>query len=278
MTLKQAIKAKNVAEIRKITKVTPIADIADMLEELSQSNIVVFFRLLKTETQSDIFAHLEPEFQEMLVKYFTDDQMKEIVGDLYSAEIADLIEDVPDELATRILKSTDKETRNTVNKLLKYNDDQTGSIMSVDIVLFRQSQTIGQAIQKIKRERDEVRMSHLFFVTDSKQKLAGYVAVEDLLFGTKSTKLSTILKPTPSVTTTTDKEEAALQFANYDLPVLPVINSQKQVIGMITSDEVIDIVTEEATEDINKMAGIESANDASYSKSSVGSIFRSRSM
>lgn len=278
MTLKQAIKQKNVAEIRKITKTLHFADIADMLEKLSSQESVIYFRLLKTETQSEIFSHLEPAYQEQLIKLFSDQQMKDIVGELYSAEIADLIEDVPDEFANRILKSTDKETRANVNKLLKYNEDQTGSIMNVDIILLKRTLSVGAAIKKIKEEKEDARLAHYFFVTDAKQKLVGYIAIEDLLFEKKTAKLSTIAKPSPSVKTTTDKETAAREFANYDMSVLPVINSNNQVIGMITSDEVIDIVNEEATEDIQRMAGIETTDDAPYSKTSSFKILKSRSM
>ena len=278
MTLKQAIKKRNISEVRKITKSLPFADIADRLEKLSSQESMVYFRLLKTQTQSEIFSHLEPHYQEELIGLFTDQQMKEIVGDLYSDEIADLIEEVPDELASRILKNTDKETRDAVNKLLKYDDDQTGSIMNVDIVVLKQTITVSDAIKIIDKQRDEIRMAHYFFVADSKMRLSGYIAIEDLLFNKKSIKLSAIMKPSPSVTTTTKKEKAAQEFANYDMSVLPVINSQKQVIGMITSDEAIDIVTEEATEDMQKMAGIGTSDDSPYSKSSVWKIFKSRTL
>lgn len=278
MTLKTAIKTKNVPEIRKITKTLPLADIADLLESLDSAELIIFFRLLKTETQSEIFAHLESEYQESLIRLFTEQQMKDIVGELYSDEIADLIEEMPDDMASRILKSTDSETRAVVNKLLQYDEHQTGSIMNVDIIIFKQSQTIGEAIQQLKSQKEDVKIAHNFFITDSKKRLVGKIAVEDLIFEKNSTKLSAIIKPTASVTTTTDKEQAALEFANQDMTELPVINSNKEVVGMITSDEVIDVVTEEATEDIQKMAGIEVMNDVPYSKSKTIDIFKSRTL
>lgn len=278
MSLKQAIKKASVTEIRKISKELPIADIADKLEKLTSEEIVTYFRLLKTEMQSEIFSHLEPEYQEHLVKLFTNKQMKEIVGALYASDIADLIEDLPEELAISILDATDAETKISVQKILKYEEDQTGSIMNVDIILLKRTQTISSAIKTIKETKETSKLAHYFFVIDSKKKLSGYIALEDLLFGNKTTKLSTITRASPHVVTTTDKEEAALEFANYDMSVLPVVNTSKQVVGMITSDDVIDIVTDEATEDIKKMAGIGHIDDTPYSKKSTLSIFKSRSL
>jgi len=277
MTLRSAIKNKKVAEIRRITKETPVADIADMLEELTAKERVLFFRLLNTDLQSEVFAALEPEFQEHLVNSFTDKQIKDIVTEMYTDDIADLVEDVPDEIAKRILKHTDKETRQMVNKILKYDDDQTGSLMTVDIVPLKQTLTVSEARKIIRDNKDEARLSHYFFVVDSKNKLVGYIALEDLLFEEAKTKLKKIVKPVSSVYTTTDKEEAAKEFADQDMSVLPVVNTSKELIGMITSEEVIDIIQDEATEDIAKMAGIEvEGSDFAYSKQSTRKIFRSR--
>ena len=278
MTLKQAIKKKDVAKIRSITKDSPLADIADNLEKLSSEDISMYFYLLKSEFQSDVFSHLEPEYQKQLVDVFTDQQMKDIVGEMYASKIADLIEEVSEDLSDRIFKSTDDETKIAINKILKYSEDQTGHIMNVDIVLLKQSQTIEKSISIIKEARKDSRLAHFFFVTDSKGKLVGHIALEDLLFGKKSSKISSITKPSASVKTTTDKEAAALQFANYDMSVLPVVNSVNQVVGMITADEMIDVVTEEATEDIQKMAGIETNDDTPYSKIKIWSIFKSRTL
>ena len=276
MSLKEAINKKNVTQIRKITSEKPVADIADMLEELTSAQRILYFRLLKTETQAEVFSQLEHEYQEDLIKAFSDAQLKEIVGELYSDEIADLVEEVPDELARRILKATDSETRSDINKILKYSETQTGSIMNVDIITLKQSWTVKKAVEAIREQKDEAKMAHYFFVTDAKQRLTGLVALEDLVFEKATVKLSSIMKPAPSVSTTTELEEAAIVFANYDLSVLPVVNSSKVVIGMLTSDEMIDVVSEVATEDMQKMAGIDLDNDVSYLKTSVIKIVRSR--
>lgn len=277
MTLKTAIKNKKVGEIRKITKESPLSQIVDMLEELSSKERVLFFRLLNSDLQTELFSALEPEYQEQLIRSFTDKQMDDIVGEMYSSDIADLVEEVPDDIAKRILKYTDKETRQLVNKILKYDDDHTGSIMNVDIVPVKQTLTVSQARKLIRENRDDARISHYFFVVDSKNKLVGHIVLEDLMFEDSKTLIKKIKKPVMSVYTTTDKEEAANIFAEEDMSALPVVNKSKELIGMITAEEVIDIIQDEATEDISKMAGIDlDASDDGYSKQSTGKIFRSR--
>ncbi len=182
MSLRIALHHKDVNEIRRIANGLPIADLADLLESLTAQERVLFFRLLKTEEQSEIFAQLEPHFQEQLVNSFTDTQIDEIIGDLYADEIADLIEEVPNELQKRIILSiSDKETREKVNKILKFDDEQTGSVMNVDIVILNENMTATQALAKIKRHKDDYRLAHYFFVVDINHKLAGYVALEDLI-------------------------------------------------------------------------------------------------
>lgn len=182
MSLRTALQNKDINEIRNIANGLPMADLADLLESLTAQERVLFFRLLKTEEQSEIFAQLEPHFQEQLVNSFTDAQIDEIVGDLYADEIADLIEEVPHELQKRIILSiSDKETREKVNKILKFEDDQTGSVMNVDLVILNDKMTPAQALAKIKLHKDDYRLAHYFFVVDEFQKLLGYIALEDLI-------------------------------------------------------------------------------------------------
>lgn len=277
MTLKTAIKNKKVGEIRSITKKSPLSKIVEMLEELSSKERVLFFRLLNTDLQTKLFSALDIEYQEQLIHSFNDKQMEEIVGDMYTGDIADLIEDVPDNIAKRILEVTDRETRQLVNKILKYDDNHTGSIMTVDIVSIKQTLTVSEARKLVRKNKDEARLSHYFFVVNSKNKLVGYIVLEDLMFEDSKTTIKKITKPVAHVFTTTEKEEAAKIFADQDMSALPVINKNKELIGMITSEEIIDVIQDEATEDISKMAGIDvDASDESYSKQSIIKIFRSR--
>ncbi|WP_128008641.1 magnesium transporter [Mycoplasma sp. ATU-Cv-508] len=258
MTLQAAIKAKNVPQIRKITKVTPVADIVKMLKEFTPTERVLYFRLLNTTSQSDIFAALDPDFQEELVSSFTDSEIKTIVGELYTDDIADLVEEVPIELAKRILSlATDKETKESINKILRYHDNQIGSIMSVDIVLLRQTFTTKKALETIKEEKSEARLAHYFCVVNARNQLVGYVALEDLVFAKADTKIQKLVRPVSTeLRTTTHKEDAAIIFAEQDMSVLPVLNTQKEVVGMVFADDMIDVIKEIAIDDFRKFAGV----------------------
>lgn len=275
MTIKAAIKSKNVKELRKIAQNTPVAEVADLIESLTPSEQVLFFRLLNTDLQSEIFASLEPDYQEALVKTFSDQQIKKIIGELYADEIADIIEEVPEDIAQRIIKNTPKERREDVNKILRYNEDQVGSIMTVDILPIKQTLKVSEAIKLIKEHKDLIYMGHYFFVVDSKGSLTGSITIEDLMFSNDSKKIKDLAKPIGYVQTTTSNEEAAIRFADHDMSVLPVVNSSKQVIGAITADDMIDVIQEEATEDFKKMAGI-GADETPYSKTNTKSLFKSR--
>lgn len=276
MTLKHAIQEKNVKEIRKIAAELPVADIADLLEEMQPAERVIFFRLLKSDVQSDIFSSLEPEYQEHLIRAFSDEQMKEIVGDLFADEIADLIEDVPSDIAARIIRNTPKDVREDVNKILRYDEDQVGSVMTVDIITLKQSMTIGQSLKLIKARKEEEYVGHYFFVVDKNDVLVGSVKLEDLAFAKNTQKVKDFVKPTGFVSVTTNKEEAAIEFADQDQSALPVVDERRKVIGVITSDDMIDVVQEAAQEDFQKMAGISHDADIPYSKTKIRTMFRSR--
>jgi len=279
MTLKTAIKKRNVSEIRKITKTLPVADIADKLEQMTTKEQVVFFSLLNSSQQGDIFVALEPKYQEMLIKAFNDKDLKGIVEELYSDDLVDIIEEVPSKLASRIIKVSSKETRTIVNKLLRFEENETGSRMSTDIISFKQSQTVSMAKKIIKEQKNDAELVHYFYVTDSQGKLVGSITIEDLLFANHSTKLKTLIRPTASVTTKTDVEETANKFADHNRSVMPVVNSTGYLVGMITADDVIDIIQEVATEDIEKMAGIthsDTEKDKSYLLKSSWRIFLKR--
>ncbi|WKX02515.1 magnesium transporter [Candidatus Mycoplasma mahonii] len=276
MSLKSAIARKNISEIRKIANEHPTVDIAELFEGLSQAERMIFFRLLNTSFQSELFSAIDSNFQEQLLKSFSNTELKSIIDDLYTDEIADLIEEVPVDISKRILLMTSNERRITVNKILRYSEDEVGSLMSVDIVTLKQIMTVKDAIQYIKVNKNDARLAHYFFITNNKNNLQGFIAIEDLLFLPHSKKLKSFMKPVAYVYTTTDKEKAANIFADQDMSVLPVLNIRKEIMGMITSDDVIDIIIDEANEDIEKMHGIENDGDQTYLKTPSYQIFKSR--
>lgn len=276
MNLKTAIRRKKISEIRNNVKPLTISEITDIYDDLSQEDKLIFFRSLTTELQGDVFNALDIEHQESLIKTFTDKQLTTILDELYTDDIVDIIEEVPEELVKRILKAVDKEEVITIKKLLRYKEKDTGSIMNVNIVNIKQNMTISSARKYIRQNREDKYIPNIIFVTDAKNKLVGSIRMEDLLFSNPKLKVSKVMVPTAFVYTTTPKEEAANAFADHDRSVLPVLNNKKEVIGIITSDDIIDIVQTEIEDDIAKMSGIQSNKIANYSKSSTLSIVRSR--
>ncbi|TCG10391.1 magnesium transporter [Mycoplasma todarodis] len=275
MTLRTALKTKKVPEIRKIVKETTVADLADMVEELHAEERKLLFRVLDSDQSGKLFSNLDIEFQEKIIEEFSDVQQKEILSTIYADDIADMIEEMPSNIAKQILKNTPKDRRTDVNKLLRYEDHQTGSIMSTDVVEIKQSLTPTQAIKIIKTEHAHTEDMLTYFVVNQKGKLVGEIDLHQLVFATKGKKVKDIMGPVASVSTTMDKEEAALEFAKHDAVAMPVVNTQGYLMGMITSDDVIDTIQEEATEDMHRMAGIEGV-ESSYLKTSIFKLFKSR--
>ena len=276
MKLLQAIKGNKTSEVRKITKNNTVADIADALEKMSPRYVVSYFKFLTPKSRAAIFSSLEDDYKQKLAAIFTDAEIKKYVNELFVDEIVDLIEEAPEELSKRILKSVSSTTKKDVQKILRYEDDVVGSIMTIDILPIKQSLNVSEAIKYIKDNKTGAEFSHYFFVVNSKGQLKGYIKTEDLLFSKPDATIKSIFKPAISVKTTTNKEAASLTFANYNMSVLPVVNSKTILVGAISADEVIDVVQEAATEDIHRMAGIEVDADESYSQMSVIKIFKSR--
>ncbi|MCP4336329.1 MAG: magnesium transporter [Mycoplasma sp.] len=275
MTLKTAVRNKKVSEIRKIVKETPIADLAEMLEKIPTTQLGFFFRVLGVREAGKLFAFLDHEKQELIIKLLSDKEQKTILENIYADDIVDIIEEMPSNISKQILKNTPKDKRSDINKLLRYKDNQTGSIMSIDMVEIKQTLSCYNAIKLIRQEYQNIEDTSNYYVVNSKGQLVGAVKLQSLVFADENKKVKDVMTPVGSVLTTMDKESATLEFAKHDSSTLPVINSQGYLTGMITSDDIIDTIQEEATEDIHKMAGIENI-DNSYLKISIIKLFRSR--
>ncbi len=275
MTLAFAIRTKKISDIRKIVKETPIADVAEIVQTLNKNQLAFFFRVLGQRDAAKIFSFLEPEFQEIIVNALSDKEQKSLIKVIYTNDLADIIEEVPSNIAKQIIKNTPKEKRINVNKLLRYKDSQTGSIMSIDMVEIKQSTTCKEAIKLIRKEYADVEDTSNYYVVNQKGQLVGAVKLQTLVFTAGDKKVKDIMSPVASVLTTTDKAVASLEFAKHNHSTMPVINSHGYLVGMVTSDDIIDTIQEETTEDIHKMAGIENL-ESSYLKTSVTRLFRSR--
>ncbi|VEU59371.1 magnesium transporter [Mesomycoplasma neurolyticum] len=276
MSLLELVKKRDIAAIRKYSNDTIISEIANEVSTLPIAEKIVFFRLLKTEDAGEIFAYLDLEIQEELIQNFSNEMIVNVVSELYTDEIADLIEEIPERLAIKILKNIDKDTRQNVNKILKYDDDQIGSVMSVDLIFLKDHWTNKRALEHIKKYKNELELTHYYYIVDSKWNFKAATTLEDIVFNEPEAKLTDHMFKVPTIYTTSKKSEASLIFADNDLSVLPVVNKSNKIVGMITSDDVIDILQEEATEDIYKMAGINPHHEISYIKTSVLKIVKSR--
>ena len=252
-------------------------DIASFMEEnLDDKERIKFFRLLPKELASDVFVELDSDMQEDLIKAFTDKELKEVLDDMFLDDAVDVIEEMPANVVKRILKNSDPENRKQINELLKYPDDSAGSIMTTEYTAFSQKTTVAGAFEKIAKTGQNKETIYTCYVTDGKKKLVGVVSVKDLLFADKEELIENVMDPAViTVDTLEDKENVALKFSQYDFIALPVIDKEGCIVGIVTVDDAVDVIQEEATEDIQKMAAI-LPNEKPYLKQSIFSVWKAR--
>ncbi|WP_337896502.1 magnesium transporter [Mesomycoplasma ovipneumoniae] len=268
---------KKINQVREYTNQKPLSEVAEEVSKFSQFQRLLFFRMLDTVTAGEIFTFFSAEIQSELVISLPNEMMNQLLDELYADEIVELLDEVPDNVAKRILRNIDPDTRKRVNQLLQYNSNQIGSFMSVDIVYLSNELTCAQALEKIRKYKDISELVHYYYVVDSQKKMIGAATLEDIVFSDPNLNIEKIVFQVPFLVTTDKKEHAAEVFAKNDFSVLPVVNTAQRLIGMVTSDDIIDIVKEEATSDIYKLAGIlpQEVED-SYLKTTIIQIVKSR--
>ncbi|AJR12302.1 Magnesium transporter mgtE [Mesomycoplasma dispar] len=275
--LAELVDAKKINQVRNYAKQKPLSEIAEEVSKFSQFQRILFFRMLDTAAAGEIFTYFSPEIQTELVISLPNEMMNKLLDELYADEIVELLDEVPDNVAKRILRNIDTDTRKQVNQLLQYTDDQIGSFMSVDIVYLSNEFTCMEALEKIRQYKDISELVHYYYVVDAHKKIIGATTLEDIVFSDPKLKIEEIIFQVPFLITTDKKEQAAEVFAKNDFSVLPVVNTAQRLIGMVTSDDIIDIVKEEATSDMYKLAGILPQEvDDSYIKSTLKQIVKSR--
>lgn len=252
-------------------------DIATFIEEmLSEKEQLVFFRLLPKELASDVFIEIDSDTQEMLIKAFTDQELKAVVDDMYLDDTVDVIEEMPANVVKRILKAADPEDRKMINELLAYPEDSAGSLMTPEFVSLSANMTVDDAFDKIRRTGVNKETIYTCYVTDAKKRLIGVLNVKDLLLSDKKELIENIMETSVvTLDTVEDKEDVALKFQKYDYMALPVIDKEGCIVGIVTVDDAVDVIMEEATEDMQKMAAITPTNKP-YLKTSVWQIWLNR--
>ncbi len=258
------------------------ADIASWIEELlegddiAKEELLLLYRILPKEIAADTFVEMSVDTQEMLIKSFSDKELREVLDDIFLDDTVDIIEEMPANVVKRILKSVDSETRKSINQLLDYPDDSAGSIMTIEYVDLKKSMTVEAAFKRIRKTGVDKETIYTCYVTDSNRKLLGLVSVKDLLLSDYEEIVGDIMEENViSVGTHDDQEEVANVFAKYDLLALPVVDKENRLVGIITVDDAIDVIQEEYTEDIEKMAAI-TPSDKPYLKLSTFEVYKAR--
>ena len=251
-------------------------DIALIIEDLPSKELIKIFELLKKDIAADVFSCMETDTQANIISSLSDKDAVEIINEMSADDATDLMDEMPANVVNRLLSKVDKETRKNINTLLRYPDNSAGSVMTVEYFDFKSDITIKAAINKIKKEYDEKETIDTCFVTDKKRRLIGSVTLKDLVVNNEKKKLQEIMNnDVIYVTTHTDQEDVANVIKEYDLTSIPVVDSEDKLVGIVTIDDIIDIIEEETTEDIEKMAAI-LPTEKSYLKQSVFEIFKSR--
>ena len=255
-TLIKMLEEKKYVTLRDILATMNPSDVAAIFEDLEENQIPLMFRLLPKEQAAETFVEMEPDAQELLIRGFSDNELKEVVDELYVDDAADLVEEMPANVVKRILKQADPEMRKSINQILRYPDNSAGSIMTTEYVSLRPGMNGGEAILRIRRQGVDKETIYTCYVTDKERKLIGLVTVKDLLLAEDDdTKLEDMmLTNIISVTTQTDQEEVAHMFSKYNFLALPVVDGEARMVGIVTFDDAMDVMEEEATEDIEMMA------------------------
>ncbi len=271
------LETRKFADLRIILLDLEPADIAQFMENnLDDKEQLMFFRLLPKELASDVFIETDTDTQERFIKAFTDKELKAVIDDMFLDDTVDIIEEMPANVVKRILKNSDPENRKQINELLVYPDDSAGSIMTTEYVSLSATMSVESAFDKIRRTGVNKETIYTCYVTDRKKHLLGVVTVRDLLLAKNDELIADIMDANViTLNTMEDKEQVALKFSKYDFIAMPVIDKEGCLVGIVTIDDAVDVIQEEATEDIQKMAAV-LPNEKPYLKQSVWSIWKAR--
>jgi len=267
---------QNLAEAKTILLEMNEYDIASLIEDLPKDELIKAFRLLSKEVAADVFVNMDDEVQRNLIASLTNKEATNIIEDMFTDDAADLFEEMPAIMVNRLLSNVSKDTRMEINKLLRYPDNSAGSLMAMEYIHLKKGLTINESIERIRKQKEDFVSYDSCFVTDKERKLLGYVSVRDLLINESNTLIDDIMEDCKHVIPTLmDQEDVANIFQDYNYNTLPVVDSENRLVGVITVDDIIDIIEEEATEDIEKMAAI-TPTDKPYIKTGVLETWKKR--
>ena len=272
----ELITAKQYTKLKAILSDMEPVDIAQLFEDLPEKFMPLLYRLLPKESAAEVFVELDSDTQEMLIRGFSDTELKDVLDELYLDDAVDIIEEMPSNVVKRIIQHTAPEMRHSINEILKYPKDSAGSIMTIEFIDLKEDMTVRDAFTKIRRTGFDKETIYTCYVTDRNRVLKGLVSAKDLLLSEEDCIISDIMEKNPiSVNTMDDKEDVARALSKYDFLSLPVVDNENRLVGIVTVDDAIDVIEEEATEDIEKMAAI-TPSEKPYLKTGVWDTFLQR--
>lgn len=274
--IEELLAEKKYSEIKDVFAQMNGADISALFEEVPENKIPLLFRLLPKVLAAETFVEMEADAQKMLIQGFSDNELKDVFDELYLDDAVDIVEEMPANVVKRILANTDPDTRKMINEVLKYPDDSAGSIMTIEYVSLRLNMTVEEAIKRIRRTGVDKETIYTCYVTDENRVLLGSISIKTLLLADENDVIKDIMDTNfISAHTLEDQETVANKFNKYDLLAIPVVDDENRLVGIITFDDAIDVMQDEATEDIKKMAAI-IPSDKTYFKTTVFETWKAR--
>lgn len=274
--LLEMLEQKKYPEIRDILSSMNVVDIANLFDSLPKNKLPLLYRLLPKETAADTFAEMDQDAQQHLIIGFSDSQLKDVFDELYLDDAVDIIEEMPANVVKRIISNAQPDTRKMINEILKYPDDSAGTMMTIEYVSLRRDMTVEEALKRIRRTGVDKETIYTCYVTEENRKLLGIVTAKSLLLSEMDDIIDDIMETNMIyVHTLEDKEVVANLFSKYDLLSLPVVDDEKRLVGIITIDDALDVMQDEATEDMKKMAAI-TPSDKPYLRMKVADIWKAR--
>lgn len=274
--IRELLETKQYTRLRQKLSELNDADIAVVMDELEEEEILKIFRILPKDMAADVFSYLEVENQQMIITSLTDREAANIINNLMADDATDLLEEMPANVVKKLLANVSPEARRDINHLLRYPEDSAGSIMTVEFVDLKEHLTVSQAIERIRKVGVDSETINICYVLDAQRKLIGTVALRYLLISDGDEIIGDIMHENViSINTLMDQEEVAKQFKKYDFTAMPVVDNENRLVGIITVDDIVDILEEENTEDMEKMAAIV-PSDKPYMKTGVWETFSKR--
>lgn len=273
---RRLLKDKKYAALRGLAQDMNVFDVAKVMEEMEDEDMLKMFRLFPKELAADVFAQLEDDSQQYIITQLSEKEAGVVIDNLYSDDAADLLEEMPANVVKKILANAQPDTRADINHLLKYDEDTAGSVMTVEFVDLRADMTVAEAIDRIRTIGTDSETIDTCYVLNPKRLLLGTVAIRSLILNASDALIGDLMHDDViSCQTSTDQEEVANIFRKYDFTALPVVDKESRMVGIITVDDVMDIMAEETTEDMDKMAGI-LPSDKPYIKTGVFETWKKR--